>query len=224
MSASNSRKALWPVCSLCPKQSRADYVPCCAGAAKRVQNSAVTNYTFLKYWFGSVGKNSFWECLSKCQLWFPLLEDILRWGMSEKAERCSALTGQPVADKQLPKIRDLDHRGKKLVACFSDSDDRLCVHMRVFIHVLLHTCRPTPFSVDVLQWIVFTSLKRAEHLWQMWLRCTVLFHLSVVPGPRAVKQTWIKIKRTAVTEKKSVKTTWFLSIEDASFHLGIVFS
>lgn len=60
------------------------------------------------------------------------------------------------------KIRDMDHRDKKLVTCFSDSDNRLCVNVCVFINVFLHTCRPTPCSVDVLQWIVFTSLKTVE--------------------------------------------------------------
>lgn len=162
MSASNSRKALWPawsVCSLCPKQNPADYGSCCAGAAnKSTEPSSHKLYlSQILIWF--CGKNSFWECLSKCQLWFPLLEVILWWGTSETDEKCLALTGQPVADKQLPKIRDLDNRGKKVVTCFSDSDDRLCVDMSVFIHVFLHTCRPTPCSVDVLQWIMFTLLK-----------------------------------------------------------------
>lgn len=161
MSASNSRKALWPawsVCSLCPKQNPADYGSCCAGAAnKSTEPSSHKLYLSQLVWF--CGKNSFWECLSKCQLWFPLLEVILWWGTSETDEKCLALTGQPVADKQLPKIRDLDHRGKKVVTCFSDSDDRLCVEMSVFINVFLHTCRPTPCSVDVLQWIMFTLLK-----------------------------------------------------------------
>lgn len=108
------------------------------------------------------------------------------------AERCLALTGQPVADKQLPKIRGLDHRGKKLASCFSDSDDLdVC-----FIHVFLHTDRPTPCCAGPLQWILCPhNWKQHRQLWQMGLRFTILFHLSVVPGPRAVKLSWIKIKK-----------------------------
>lgn len=180
MSASNSRKALWPVwsvCSLSPKQSPADYAPCCAGGAnKSTELSSHKLYlSQILVWF--CGKNSFWKCLSKYQLWFPLLEDILWWGTSEIAERCLALTGQPLADKQLPKIRDLDHRGEKLVTCFSYSDDRLCVDMCVFIHVFLHKCRPTPCSVDVLQWIMLTSLETAE----VTLADVAEIHSSVPP-------------------------------------------
>lgn len=77
MSASNSRNALWPawsVCLLCPKQSPAEYAPCCAGAANK--STEPRNHKLylsqILVWF--CGKNSFWDCLLKCQLWFPLLE------------------------------------------------------------------------------------------------------------------------------------------------------
>lgn len=123
------------------------------------------------------------------------------------AERCLALTGQPVADKQLPKTGDLDHRGKKLVTCFSGSGDRLCVDMCVFIHVFLHTCRPTPCSVDVLEWIMFTSLRTAEAA----LAGVAEICSSVPPLCRArsqgCKTDMDKDKKADITEKWSVKTT-----------------
>lgn len=59
MSASNSRKALspaWSVCSLSPNTAQQIMHHAVLEQQIRVQNPAVTNYTFLKYWFGSVEK------------------------------------------------------------------------------------------------------------------------------------------------------------------------
>lgn len=123
------------------------------------------------------------------------------------AERCLALTGQPLADKQLPKTGDLDHRSKKLGSCFSGSGDGFCVDMCVFIHVFLHTCRPTPCSVDVLQWIMFISLRTAEPA----LAGVAEIHSPVPPlcsaRSQGCKADMDKDKKAAITEKWSGKTT-----------------
>lgn len=179
----------------------------------RTQNPEITNYTFLKYCFGSVEKIILESVYLRV---FPLLGDILWWGNIRNHWKMFG-TYWATCDRQAAaQIRDLDHWGKSWWLVYLTVMIGY-VWICVSIHVFLHTCRPTPCSVGVVQQIMFPSLKATK---ATLADVAEIHHICSVPALCSARPKGCKAnmdQKAAVTEKWSVKTTWFLPIEYAFF-------
>lgn len=145
---------------------------------------------------------------------FPLLGDILWWGNIRNHWKMFG-TYWTTCDRQVAaQIRDLDHWGKSWWLVYLTLMIGY-VWICVSIHVFLHICRPM-----CVMWIMFTSLKPTKAtlagVAEIHHICSVSALCSARPkGCKANMNQ--KDQKAAITEKWSVKTTWFLPIEDAFF-------
>lgn len=123
----------------------------CAGAANKSAEPISPNYTLVKFWLCSVEKLVSESVYQAVSCGFHLLEYIIWWGTSGVAGKCLGLTGQPVAEQAANQNQGPVSQGPKTTALFLWIwwQKRLCVGVFVqqFIHVFLHTCRHTPFSL-----------------------------------------------------------------------------